>query len=62
MSTGGKVQSIDRAMKVLECFSERNPELKLTEISERLKLNKSTLHGIIKTMKDYGVIEQNSET
>jgi len=62
MSTGGKIQSIDRAMKVLECFSERNPELKLTEISERLKLNKSTLHGIIKTMKDYGVIEQNSET
>jgi predicted transcriptional regulator len=43
MAGTGKVQSIERAIRVLDCFTERNEELKLTEISEMLDLNKSTL-------------------
>ena len=29
-----RVQSIDRAVAILECFSEENKKLKLSEISE----------------------------
>jgi len=61
MAGTGKVQSIERAIRVLDCFTERNEELKLTEISEMLDLNKSTLHGIINTLKAAGLIDQNEE-
>ncbi len=61
MGNFGRVQSIERAVKVLNCFSDRNSELKLTEIAEHLDINKSTLHGIITTMKDAGLIDQNKE-
>lgn len=57
-----RVQSIDRAVAILECFSEENKKLKLTEISERLDLNKSTVHGIISTLKYHGFISQDDET
>lgn len=61
MGNLGKVQSVERAIRVLLCFSEKTPELKLTEIAEQLDLNKSTLHGIISTLKDYGLVDQNEE-
>ena len=57
-----RVQSIDRAVKILECFNEENKELRLSEISERLNLNKSTVHGIISTLKYNGFISQDDET
>jgi DNA-binding IclR family transcriptional regulator len=61
MAAAGKVQSIERAIKIINCFSERTPELKLTEIADMLDLNKSTIHGIINTLKDGGLIDQNEE-
>ncbi|HPB79527.1 MAG TPA: IclR family transcriptional regulator [Sedimentibacter sp.] len=57
-----RVQSIDRAVAILDCFSEEKKELKLSEISERLGLNKSTVHGIISTLKYHGFISQDEET
>lgn len=57
-----RVQSIDRAVKIIECFNEERKELKLSEISERLGLNKSTVHGIITTLKYNGFISQDNET
>ncbi|MDN5351147.1 MAG: IclR family transcriptional regulator, regulon repressor [Clostridiales bacterium] len=61
MGNFGKVQSIERAAMILQCFSEKTPELKLTEIADYLDLNKSTIHGIINTMKDFGLIDQNED-
>lgn len=57
-----RVQSIDRAIAILECFNEENKELRLSDISERLGLNKSTVHGIISTLKYHGFISQDDET
>ncbi len=57
-----RIQSIDRAVQILDCFSEEKKELKLSEISERLNLNKSTVHGIISTLKYHGFISQDEET
>lgn len=56
------VQSVDRAISILKCFNERKRELKLSEISDELGLNKSTVHGIINTLKQHGLIEQDEKT
>lgn len=57
-----RVQSIDRAVMILRCFTEKDRELSLAEISERLDLNKSTAHGIISTLKHHQLIDQDSST
>lgn len=56
------IQSLDRALRILDLFDELNPELKITEISTKLNLNKSTTHSLLKTLKLHGYIKQNSDT
>lgn len=57
-----RVQSIDRAVAILECFSENRRELKLSEIVYMLDLNKSTVHGILNTLKYHRFIDQDEIT
>ena len=57
-----RVQSIDRAVAILECFSENKRELKLSEIANMLDLNKSTVHGLLNTLKYHGFIDQDEAT
>ncbi|RQD71861.1 MAG: IclR family transcriptional regulator [Tindallia sp. MSAO_Bac2] len=61
MSKTGRVQSIERAVKILNCFSESHTELRLSEIAGMLGLNKSTVHGILHTLKYHGMVSQNTE-
>lgn len=61
MEVGKRVQAIDRAMMILELFSDTTRELKLTEIAEQLDLHKSTAFGILNTLKYHGLISQNDE-
>jgi len=55
------IQSIERAADVLELFLITKPELSIKEISEKLNLSKSTVHGIIKTLEHRGYLQQNPE-
>lgn len=55
------IQSVQRALDIVECFSSQKTELSLNEISKMLQLNKSTVHGIINTLLINGYINQNSE-
>lgn len=57
-----RVQSIDRAVAILECFSEDKRELKLSEIAQKLDLNKSTVHGLLNTLKYHKFIDQDENT
>lgn len=52
------IQSVERALGILDLFSERETELKITEISQRMGLHKSTLHALLKTLQSLGYIEQ----
>lgn len=54
-----KVKSLEKALKVLECFTSQAPELGITQISEYLGLNKSNVHNIISTFEHLGYIERN---
>lgn len=62
MTRTGRVQAIDRAIAILNCFTEDRREMKLSDISDMLDLNKSTAHGIITTLKYHGLIDQDQET
>jgi DNA-binding IclR family transcriptional regulator len=55
------IQSVDRALHILDLFDEYETELKITDISERLILHKSTVHSLLKTLQKHGYIEQNPE-
>lgn len=55
------IQSIERAYRILECFIN-NEELGLTEISNMIGLHKSTTNGIVTTLKNLKILEQNPET
>ncbi|MCR8644509.1 IclR family transcriptional regulator [Paenibacillus sp. N1-5-1-14] len=52
------IQSVERAADILELFSLTESELSVKEISERLGLSKSTVHGLIKTLEHRGYLEQ----
>jgi len=53
------IQSVDRALQILECFSSKEKELGVTEISKLLSLHKSTTFGLLATLENRGYIEQN---
>ncbi|WP_203333658.1 IclR family transcriptional regulator [Planococcus beigongshangi] len=55
------IQSVDRAMHILDLFDDYNKEIKLIEIAERMELHKSTVHSLLKTLQKHHYIEQNSE-
>ncbi|MDD2504501.1 MAG: IclR family transcriptional regulator [Clostridia bacterium] len=61
-SRGSKnIQSIERAYRILECFIN-NEELGLTEISNMVGLHKSTTNGIVTTLKNLEILDQNVES
>ncbi|WP_336785858.1 IclR family transcriptional regulator [Paenibacillus sp. MMO-177] len=56
------IQSLDRALSILDLFDERNRELKITEISAKMQLHKSTVHSLLKTLQLHRYIEQDAES
>ncbi len=62
MDKNGRIQTIDRTLMVLNCFSEYQTEMRLSEIAEEIGLNKSTVHGILNTLKYHGLISQDEES
>ncbi|MGG1600121.1 IclR family transcriptional regulator, partial [Paenibacillus naphthalenovorans] len=55
------IQSVERALRILDLFDEYHKELKITEISSRMDLHKSTVHSLLKTLQEYHYIEQNPD-
>src|SRR5437763_708089 len=55
------IQSVERALQILDLFDEYSTELKITEISARMDLNKSTIHSLLKTLQKHGYIQQDAE-
>ncbi len=56
------IQALDRALRILDLFDEQNVELRITEISQRMQLHKSTVHSLLKTLQMHGYIEQNEQS
>lgn len=56
------IQSIQRAINIINCFTEENPELSLNDISDRLDLNINTTRGIVNTLLYNGFLEHYENT
>lgn len=54
----GQVQSIARAAAILRLLASGSGRLGIGEIARSLNLPKGTTHGIIRTLKDVGFVEQ----
>ena len=54
-----KVQVLERALDILECFSFQNRELSLTDLVKRTGLNKTTVKRLISNLTARGYLSQN---
>ncbi len=57
-----RIQSIERAVSILNAFSAETPELGVTELAERLALHKSTVHRFLVNLEAGGLVERNPRT
>lgn len=53
-----KVKSLDKAITLLDILSSENGGMKLSELSERSGYPKSTVHALLSTMRDRGLVSQ----
>ena len=61
MSEGKTVQSVAKAMKQLEVLNESGAPMSLSEISQKTGWPKSTIHGILSTMREDSIVAQDTE-
>lgn len=55
-----KVQSLDRVVAILRCFSAQRSHLGVTEIANTTGLSTSTVHRLLSAMSDNELVYQNS--
>lgn len=58
MGNSDNIQSVDRALDIIEVLAVEPKGLGVTEIAERAGLHKSTAHRIIRTLADRGYLEK----
>lgn len=64
MSTGfalrnNRVQSLGRALEMLDLLANAGGEMGVTELSRRLEVHKSTASRLLATLQEHGLVEQN---
>lgn len=59
---GESIRAVDRALDVLMCFTNQTPELSMTEISEMIGINKSTVHRLLVTLERRRFLERDEVT
>ncbi|MDW7674491.1 MAG: IclR family transcriptional regulator [Bacillota bacterium] len=57
-----QIRSVARALKILNLLGNANGEMALADISNQLGLAKSTVHGLLSTLRDFNYVEQSSFT
>jgi IclR family KDG regulon transcriptional repressor len=57
-----KIKSILKAMNILECFNQSQPELSLSDISKRLAMEPSTVRRMLMSLEEGDFIKQDNET
>lgn len=57
-----ETQSIHRAIAILDCFRDIQPELGVREIARQLELHPSTVGRMLTTLTSLGILAQDKET
>ncbi|WP_245272881.1 IclR family transcriptional regulator [Microvirga lotononidis] len=60
-SERNSLKSMHKAMAVLDCFSRYDRALSLSEISERCKMPKTTVHRLVTSLREVKLLEQDKE-
>ena len=61
MQEGKIIQSVAKAMKLLDLLAASSGPLSLAEISTMTGWPKSTIHGLLSTMRETSVVAQDTE-
>jgi len=56
MGNTTSVKTVDRLVRVLDCFSRERPVWSLTELSRELQIPKSTLHRFLTALESHGIL------
>jgi len=56
------IQSVDRAIRILKALSAGPGRLGVSELSDRLGLAKGTVHGLLRTLHEHGLVEQHADS
>ncbi len=56
------IQSVSRALDLLEAFTPKEGELGVTELARKLKLHKNNVFRLLATLETRGYVEQDRET
>jgi DNA-binding IclR family transcriptional regulator len=56
------IQSVDRAARILKALATGPGRLGVSELSARLGLAKGTVHGLLRTLHDHGLVEQHADS
>jgi len=57
-----RLSSVANAARVLKSFSAKNPTWGVSELAKHLSLSTSSVHRLLSTLSDEGVLEQDAET
>jgi IclR family KDG regulon transcriptional repressor len=57
-----RVTSLDKALSIIELVLDQDRDLSITEMSERLRMGKGTVHRILSTLKEHKFFQQDSNT
>jgi DNA-binding IclR family transcriptional regulator len=57
-----RVQSVDRAVAIMREFSVNEPVLGVTQLSDRLGLHKSTVHRLLASLVQGGLVERDARS
>ena len=60
--TDGGLSSVGNAARLLKAFLSREKEIGVSELARRLDLGKSTVHRLLTTLVQEGLVERNPET
>lgn len=55
------IQSVERAVRILQCFEDQD-QLGITQIAKKAELTKSTAFGLVSTLVETGLLEQDPGT
>jgi DNA-binding IclR family transcriptional regulator len=55
-----RIQAIERAVAILNAFSAEEPELRISDLAERLELHKSTVHRFLVNLEHAGLVERSA--
>ncbi|MEW5868132.1 MAG: IclR family transcriptional regulator [Chloroflexota bacterium] len=52
------VRAVERALQIMGCFDDENPERGISDIAQVADLHKATAHRIVTTLVNYGYLER----